>query len=211
MKQEEYIGKTYNRLTILSFGEPKIVIRKDGYPVKITVVNCICSCGNLWSRMLTSIKNNNTKSCGCFNKEQTAKKHKTHNLSGIPEYNTWTCMKDRCSNSKCPSYHNYGGRGITVCEEWINSFETFITDMGRKPSKQHTIDRIDNNLGYFKENCRWATWKEQNNNRRDARIIIYQGKSKNMKEWCEELNLNYSVTWIRLTKLNWTVEDAFKK
>jgi len=103
-----------------------------------------------------------------FTIERNTKPQCTHGLSHIPEYISWTGMKDRCYRPKNEKYHNYGGRGITICDEWVNSFESFIQDMGLRPSPEHSIDRMNNDGNYELNNCRWATNTEQLHNRRDS-------------------------------------------
>jgi len=105
------------------------------------------------------------------------------------EYRSWKGMKVRCNNPNNPRYKDYGARGITVCDEWLHSFETFLFDMGPSPSSKHSIDRINNHLGYSKENCRWATRIEQNNNKRSNRMITVQGRTQSVAMWCRELHL----------------------
>lgn len=210
MKQENYIGKVYSNLTILNFAPPKIIIRKEGKKEKINVVNCQCSCGNLWTGNLANLKRGTTKSCGCYNIENAKKRFTTHGLSLTTEYLTWKAMKRRCLNPADNCYKDYGGRGITICDRWLNSFENFFEDMGVKPSKSHSIERKNNNLGYFKENCRWATKKEQMNNTRHNKLITYKGKTQNMKQWCKELNLNYRTVKGRLNSLKWSIDRCFE-
>jgi hypothetical protein len=112
-----------------------------------------------------------------------------HNLSRTKIYNTWISMKDRCFNKNNRNYKNYGGRGITVCDEWRKSFLTFYNDMGKRPSEK-SLDRIDNNGNYCKNNCRWATPKEQNRNTRRNKKIEAFGKIKTIVEWSEEFNFS---------------------
>lgn len=120
--------------------------------------------------------------------------------------NMWRHMWQRCENENYPSYARYGGRGIVVCERW-RSFGLFLADMGNKPSPQHTIDRIDNNGPYAPENCHWATKRQQSNNRRDNRLLTYQGKTQTLTEWARERQLLSQTIGIRLQR-GATIEQA---
>lgn len=126
------------------------------------------------------------------------------------EYNIWSKMKSRCLNTNDKSFHDYGGRGITVCDSWSCSYSNFLHDMGRAPSPKHSIERIENDKGYSPDNCKWATRIEQANNTRVNRFVEYKGQTKTLSEWCRELNLNYDMVEGRLNKWKWNIIDAFE-
>lgn len=131
-----------------------------------------CDCGNEVLRNGTSVRKGNTLSCGCLIGAK-----RTHGMTKSNTYRIWVDIKTRCSNKKNRAYKNYGGRGIKVCKRWMK-FENFIEDMGERP-KGLSIDRTNNNGNYEPNNCRWATMKEQQNNRRNNRLITYKGKKQN--------------------------------
>lgn len=162
----------------------------------------ICLCGESIITRVDGVKTGKTKSCGCL----AYKAALTHGKSNTAEYRSWGCMIHRCTNKNNDYYANYGGRGITVCSEWRHSFEQFYADMGEKPEGT-SIDRIDNDKGYSKENCRWATWSEQNRNRRDNNNITYNGRTQCIAAWAEELNLKRRTICKRI-KLGWSIKKT---
>lgn len=150
---------------------------------------CKCDCGNQKEIFSSHIKQGRTRSCGCYRKEiiSALGKQTKHGLFGTKIYGVWSSMMSRCYNTNNHAYSSYGGRGIVVDEFW-HKFENFYNDMGVAP-KGLTLDRIDNNKGYSKENCRWATMKEQGNNKRSNVMIEYEGRVQNITQWAEELGV----------------------
>ncbi|ASU34401.1 hypothetical protein [Mucilaginibacter xinganensis] len=176
-------GKKFGRVTGIKFIE-----LQSGQAFWL----CKCDCGKEFNTKSTSLIRGITKSCGCFRKEYMSKSKTTHGYAGKikgTEYMAWHSLKDRCTNPNHKNYNDYGGRGITVCPTWINSFETFLKDIGLRPSSNCSLDRIDNSKGYSKENCRWATVLEQNKNRRNNVWIEYKGSLKIASEWARILEL----------------------
>ncbi len=149
-KSIDITGQIFGRLTVL------------WCMANLAVWECVCTCGNHTYLPTAHLINGNTKSCGCWSVEA---RFKADGLSRARIYNIWRGMIRRCSDNTHKSFHNYGGRGIAVCERW-QTLENFLEDMGHPPDQVVTIDRKDNSLGYFKENCKWSTPKQQASNRR---------------------------------------------
>ena len=151
--ENKLIGKIYGDLTIIEY----INDIKNHKTFK-----CVCICGKEIIRTISSINRTKKPNCGC-NRITT----KTHGMGKTSEYKSWQGAKERCYKKNRSGYHQYGGRGITMCDRWLNSYENFYEDMGKKPTKQHSLDRIDLNGNYEPSNCRWATSLEQSNNKTD--------------------------------------------
>lgn len=180
-------GQRFGRLTVIGIDE--------GKQTKKTYWICQCDCGKISSHRSDGLLAGTIKSCGCYKSEQdairVAKNHK-HKQSGTRLYNIWLGMKARCYNSNDPVYANWGGRGITVCDEWKNDFACFYnwaTENGYNDNL--TIDRIDNDGNYTPNNCRWASPKQQARNRRSNINITIGNETKTLVEWCEIFKLPY--------------------
>ena len=189
-------GTRYGNLTIISEAPRRNPTRR--------YVLCRCDCGQLTEPALAAIRNGNTTSCGCVHRANTGNLKRRHNLRRTPEYQTWAGMTQRCLNPNNPQFHNYGGRGIKVCERWLD-FQAFYNDMGVRPSASSEIDRIDNNGDYCPENCKWVDHKTNSNNRRTNVVLELNGVKKNVTEWADHLGLTQSAVYARL-KRGWSVE-----
>ena len=153
------IGQQFGRLAIIDEAPRSEWRNRNRHYV------CLCECGNKKIISWTDLRSGNVNSCGCLKKEKLSARQSTHGNSKHPLYAIWNCMIHRCENPNMHSYKKYGAKGITVCDRW-HTFEHFVADMGERPSMSHSIDRIDGDLGYSKENCRWATHTEQQHNRK---------------------------------------------
>lgn len=193
MKKLNLVGQVFSRLT---------VIKEVRHRNRICW-ECVCICGNVVIVWGAHLKDGHTKSCSCLNKENNSKDKRKHGHSGdksTTEYNIWCGMKARCYNPKEPAHKNYGARGIKMCDRWLEKFENFLADMGMRPSKNHSIDRIDNNGNYEPSNCRWATWKQQAENTRKVRIEEYGGMKMNRSDWARKIGIHQSRLSQRLKK-----------
>lgn len=189
-------NQKFNRLYVLS--DPLLKPKSDGNNKSYYL--CQCDCGNQIEVQGTYLKTGKTKSCGCLGSEKLIELNKeraTHNQTKSKTYKVWINMKVRCYNPASESYPRYGGRGITVCNEWINSFEQFYEDMGKCP-RDKSIHRVDNDGHYCPENCVWATDEEQANCRSTNRNITYLGKTQTLSQWAREYDIAVGTLWKRL-------------
>lgn len=166
-----------------------------------------CRCGKNFECQINMIRSGNTKSCGCYKNKVMIERNLKHGMTYSKEYVSWRSMIERTSNPNNNRYHKYGGVGIKVCERWLESFQNFLDDLGTKPSPIHTVDRIENSKGYYKENCRWATPKEQSRNRSTTKMIKYKGEYIPLIELSERLGLNPKLVRGRIYKGH-TLEEA---
>lgn len=168
-----------------------------------------CFCGKKFITRISGLKNGRVSSCGCKRKDGLLKRITRHNMSNSSEYASWESMKARCMNPKNSFYYNYGGRGIKVCERWMN-FKNFINDMGNKPSKDYSIDRIDVNGDYCPENCRWSDRYTQDRNRRSNVKFELNGETKILIDIAKEYNLHQQTIRDRISR-GMTIDEAVSK
>lgn len=197
-KKIDITGHVYGRLTVISFHSIK-----NGNARWL----CLCECGKTTISHLMSLRRGSAKSCGCLRNELRKLNSTTHGMSYSKIHRIWRAMLERCHNVNCKGYRHYGGRGITVCDEWLE-FGNFFEDMGDRPTPKHSLDRVNTELGYSKANCRWATMIEQQNNRRDNVWITYKGKTKTTSQWSRFFNLPRRLIADRF-KAGHNLEDVF--
>jgi len=185
------IGETFGRLTVVG--------KSCKNEIGTYKTECICSCGKTHFSITGHLRSGKTKSCGC--------KRTTHGLWGTPEYAVWGAMIQRCDNPNNGNYKNYGKRGVSVCKSW-HSFENFISDMGSRPSKKHSIDRLDNDGDYSPENCQWRTTKQQRANTSRNVFYAHDGVKMTISQWAEKIGCNKNTLRERVVKLGWSVEKA---
>lgn len=170
---------------------------------------CVCDCNNLAATTTHRLLNGLCQSCGCLRRGLPRSHGHTTNGEASRTYKSWRLMLSRCYNKNSNRYYRYGGRGITVCDRWRNSFAAFLEDMGERPERL-TLDRKDNNGPYCKDNCRWATLLEQSRNKSSSKMISYKGETKQLRAWAETLGLGYAMLRSRFM-YGWTTERAFEQ
>lgn len=186
--RRDYTGYTLGKVTVCEYREHRW--------------RCTCVCGTEMLLRSWEVYQNEIRSCGCLRYASRVK----HGLSRSSEYRAWRHMRDRCCNEDAYGYANYGGRGITICDRWLD-FASFYADMGPKPSPQHSLDRLDPNGNYEPSNCRWATREEQDNNRRDSLFLEFAGQRLTISQWAARLGKCYET--LRLRHRNgWTSSEV---
>lgn len=193
------IGTKFGRWEVIS--KPEKIDRH-------VCLTCKCECGTTRSVRISRLNAGTSKSCGCLvidlltTHGHTAKSTRKDSH----EYWIWNMVVQRCTNPNVKNWNDYGGRGITVCESWLK-FEQFFADMGKRPTTKHSLERIDNNAGYHKDNCVWATRMEQAKNKRNNRVLTVGGASKHLAEWAREFCVDHTLIIERM-KRGWSAERA---
>lgn len=198
-KNEEFIGRKFGRLTVLA----QAGTTKDHRQKWL----CECECGKIKAIIGKDLKSGHTRSCGCLALETFKTKATTHGMTKTKEYRAWCLMKNRCYQKKNNRYQYYGGKGIKVCDRWLNCFEKFYNDMGKCPDG-YSIDRIDPNKDYSPENCRWADTYTQANNKTNCTFIEYNGEKKTITQWARAIGMNSEVLRRRIKQYHWSIEKA---
>lgn len=174
---------------------------------------CVCECGTVKSVQTGDLRSGRTKTCGCEKTKRIGllKLKHGHARAGnfSPEYTCWAHIITRCENKKAHAFELYGGRGIKVCQRWRDSFENFFADMGKRPSKGHSVDRIDCNGDYTPENCRWATQHEQTRNTRRNVMVTIDGVTKCQIDWAKELGIVDSTMRRRVARGKYEVKKQY--
>ena len=196
-------GRRFGRWTVIERASSKVTDKST-----MTMWLCRCDCGNMKVVSGINLKQDSSKSCGCLSGELTSRRSRVHAMSDTKIHYVWRGVKQRCTNPKHIGYSNYGGRGITVCDEWLRDFKAFY-DWAIASGYQEglSIDRIDNAKGYSPDNCCWKTSKEQNRNKRSNNFLAINGETKTLIDWCAQCGLPYRTVCSRL-RYGWTPEEA---
>lgn len=198
-------GNKYGSLTVIRQGPHHISPSRN----QVTWI-CICDCGNVTTVQRNSLRSGTTVSCGCAREDGAIKRRGLGYYNKI-EYQTWHRMKQRCYNEDNQDYKAYGGRGIAICDRWLNSFDDFFSDMGRRPDNCNSIDRINNDGDYDPSNCRWSNDYQQSRNKSNNVIIEFNGESKILQDWANDLGIHWVSLYERLQKHPKHIALTYKK
>lgn len=199
---QDLTGRQFDRLTVIGL--------KGRDKWRKLIWECRCSCGKTAFAVSGELLRGNQRSCGCLCSEISARRLLKHGHAKSLEYRIWGTMISRCDKPDHISYPDYGAKGITVCERWRNSVSDFIADMGPRPSRKHSIDRIDSAGNYEPSNCRWASPKEQSRNTSRNRFITHNGETLTLAEWGERAGIKAGLIGSRL-KAGWSLDDALTR
>ena len=201
VNDNKWIGQKYGRLTVTGF------VHKG----KKWYWECTCECGSSIITQAYLVRNGHTSSCGCLQRERASEASLVHGQTNSRLYRIYNGMKNRCYNQKQQSYENYGGRGITICEEWLKSFTAFEErSLSHGYADDLSIDRIDNNGDYSPKNCRWVTRTEQNENTRRNHLVTIGDRTQPLSAWVRERGLNYHTVSFRIHQKHMTPEQALE-
>lgn len=205
MEKREITGERFGRWLVLE--------EKDQSKSYMRNFLCKCDCGNYKVVQLSSLTTGRSTSCGCYKKEENinrlTKNGRAENGKHTGEYNSWSIMIQRCTNSNHERYKNYGGRGISVCDRWLESFDNFLEDMGKRPTPNHSIDRFPNiNGNYEPINCRWATKEQQYRGKTDNRWVELNGERMIISDFCKKVKKPLSAIHFHLKK-NRSIEEIY--
>lgn len=191
MKTVDMAGTTINGI---------FVIARNGSGNGKALWNCRCACSAVFPAIGTALRQGRLHGCPKCAKARIVAAATKHGLVGTREYNSYNAMKSRCYNPKDKRYSRYGGRGIEVCERWLESFTNFISDMGMQPSSDHSIERVERDKSYEPGNCVWATRVEQANNRSNNTVLEINGRTQTMVQWSRESGVNRTVILRRMKR-----------
>lgn len=196
-------GARFGRLVFVQ----KVSGRKKPNGKTVGLSLCRCDCGKSVTILTSNLKNWSHKSCGCL-KLELGVAVRTHGKSNTPEFKSWCSMRARCYIPSATGYSDYGGRGITVCQRWLASFDNFLSDMGEMPTPRHTIDRVNNDGNYEPNNCVWATKKEQLQNTRRSHKLTHNGETLTLSQWQDRTGISQKTIISRINKYGWSSEMA---
>lgn len=196
-------------LTGQRFGRLVVKVRRGSDNWKSSLWLCQCDCGNNCLVSSHNLRTNHTQSCGCLQKEATSRALTTHGYRNTKLYGVWNSMLSRCQRKNNSAFAHYGGRGISVCDEW-RAFDGFLRwSLANGYREGLSIDRIDNDKGYCPDNCRWETMKVQANNRRYTLKAEYNGEIRTVAEWADTYGIKYATLRKRL-KSGWSIDAALQ-
>ena len=197
-------GLVFGRLTIVSEAAP--ILTSSIAHKQHSAWNCLCECGKTTIAQSRRLREGTKRSCGCLQNDTLVKNSYKHGLHHTGGYKAWNEMMKRCYRPNNISYHNYGGRGIAVVPEWHN-LHKFIEDMGH-PERGMSLDRLDSNKDYSKENCRWADRLTQNNNKRNVRLLEFRGETHSYADWARIAGIKHATLVAKMEKWGWSLERS---